>query len=178
MSLIQRLLLLPCLSPLLAALVVAGLNTGQPTDLRLLTWRSPRLPIGAWIAISAGGSALITALAALSTTAIAQPLRRQVHRPMGWSRREEGPGMPDPAPADHRPSSAQPFSSASAPQASGWPERDVRDPAPTVAVPFRVIKRGKPASSHAEGRASAQTKAAAATTPTEDDWDQPLSDDW
>lgn len=177
MSLIQRLLLLPCLSPLLAALIVAGLNTGQPTDLRLLTWRSPRLTIGAWIAISAGGSALITALAALSTTATAQPLRRQVHRSMGWSRREEEPGMPDPAPADHRPSSEQSFSSASPPQSSGWPERDVRDPAPTVAVPFRVIKRGKPASSHGAGKASTQTTAAAPTS-TEDDWDQPLSDDW
>ena len=84
MTRLQKLLLLPCLAPLAAALVVAGFNLRQPTALRLLTWRSGSLPIGAWIVLAAGGSALFTAVAALTAGTTVTPLRRQVHRPIGW----------------------------------------------------------------------------------------------
>lgn len=174
MNLLQRLLLLPCLSPLLAVLIVAALNTGQPTALRLLTWRSGRLPIGAWIAISASGSALFTALAALSTSAVAPPLRRQVHRSMGWEAKDEQAWRPESESTRQWRASPQ----AAPQQSSAWPERDLRDPAPTVAVPFRVIKRGKPASSHGPTQAPDHAPTAAASTMTDEDWDQPLSDDW
>ena len=65
-----------------------------------------------------------------------------------------------------------------------WPQRDVRDPAPTVSVPFRVIRTGRSskdsvAESDVKEKAvsqPAQTK----TTPTtvSDDWNQPISTDW
>ena len=45
MTRLQKLLLLPCLSPLAVALVVA-VELRQPTALRLLTWRSGNLPMG------------------------------------------------------------------------------------------------------------------------------------
>jgi hypothetical protein len=64
---------------------------------------------------------------------------------------------------------------------TAWPERDIRDPAPTVAVPFRVIQRGRQSGQ----RQSASTATAEdnisnveAQTTTADNWDQPLSDDW
>ena len=80
---LQKLLLVPCLSPFVVAVLVASLNSNQPTSVRFLTWRSSKLPIGAWIALASTGAALFSGLAAFSTSTGNQPLRRQVHRPMG-----------------------------------------------------------------------------------------------
>jgi len=52
MTAFQRLLLIPCLSPVVLMLLIATLNLGQPSSLRVLTWRLPPLPIGAWIAVA------------------------------------------------------------------------------------------------------------------------------
>ena len=194
MTRLQKLLLLPCLSPLAVALVVAGLNLRQPTALRLLTWRSGNLPMGAWIALAAAGSALFTAGASLTAGATATPLRRQVHRPIGWEREAEPtrrPGSEDwPRDADH--SEATPSTKPT----MVWPERDVREPAPTVSVPFKVVRRGSGPFSTASARGDSSVSSASssnnsteeetnpqtASTPTKglstDDWDQPLPGGW
>ena len=172
---LQKLLLVPCLSPLLMALTVASLNGTQPTSLRFLTWRSSKLPIGAWIALASTGAALFSGLAAFSASAGNRPLRRQVHRSMDWGRRDPGVWAQESEPAPftlHRQEMDRGPSTATA-----WPERDIRDPAPTVAVPFRVIQRGRqsgPPSSAAD-TVSSPMEAKANTT---DDWDQPPSEDW
>ena len=176
---LQKLLLLPCLSPLLVALFVATLNGSQPTSMRFLTWRSGKLPVGAWIALASSGAALLSGLAALSASAGNQPLRRQVHRPMGWDRsnRDEW----DPA---HEQAPFTPHRQANEPAkttATAWPERDIRDPAPTVAVPFRVIQRGRQSGerqSAPSATAEDNNSRAEAQAMTADDWDQPLSEDW
>ena len=194
MTRLQKLLLLPCLSPLAVALVVGGLNLRQPTALRLLTWRSGNLPMGAWIALAAAGSALFTAGASLTAGATATPLRRQVHRPIGWESDAEPAWRPRsedwPRDADH--SEATPSTNPT----MVWPERDVRDPAPTVSVPFKVVKRGAGPFSTASARGDSRVSSASssnrstelekkpetASTPTTglstDDWDQPLPGGW
>ena len=194
MTRLQKLLLLPCLSPLAVALVVAGLNLRQPTALRLLTWRSGNLPMGAWIALAAAGSALFTAGASLTAGATATPLRRQVHRPIGWEREAEPTWRPgsDDWPRDADPSEATPSTNPS----MVWPERDVRDPAPTVSVPFKVVKRGagpfstasargdssvssaSPSNSSTEKETNPQTASTPNTGLSTDDWDQPLPGGW
>ncbi len=189
MTPLQKLLLLPCLSPLAAALVVAGFNLRQPTALRLLTWSSGSLPIGAWIAIAAAGSALFTAGAALTAGTTVAPLRRQVHRPIGWDGDAEPfwrSGAEERAGGTNR-SQAAPASSPT----MVWPERDVRDPAPTVSVPFKVVKRGAgPFSASSASHRSSDSSASTANRPdtesvstpstdlSADDWDQPLPGGW
>ncbi|MGC6483730.1 MAG: hypothetical protein ACON4T_09255 [Synechococcus sp.] len=205
MTSLHKWLLLPCLSPLLAALVVAGLNWREPTALRLLTWRTGKLPIGAWIALAAVGSAVLTGGVALTSGRTIAPLRRQVHRPIGWDRESE-PLWPSEPDSDFSDAIPQP---KRAPMA--WPERDVRDPAPTVAVPFKVIKRRDFAADHssadhssadhsaaddlAADEGAADEGAADYAPPTSmargfdpptvqsvdegsDDWDQPLPGGW
>ena len=176
---LQKFLLVPCLSPVVVAVLVASLNGNQPTSLRFLTWRSSTLPIGAWIALASTGAALFSGLASLSASAGNQPLRRQVHRPMGWDRSNQNEWNPEPERSPFTPhrQTAEPERTA----ATAWPERDIRDPAPTVAVPFRVIQRGRQSGE----RQSAPTATAEdnissgeAQAITADDWDQPLSEDW
>jgi len=181
MTALQRLLLSAGLAPLLLMALVAGLNLRRSVSLRVLVWRSPALPVGAWIAIATGGGCALSCLAGLALQPGTAPLQRQVHRRQEADRPEAGwADMPWPGPepqANHR---ATPF-----------PERDLRDPAPTVAVPYRVIQRGTgraaeatapsptPAASTAEPpTASASSPAPSAAPSDHDDWSAVPSEDW
>ena len=121
MSLFQKLLLIPCLA-LLGLLIASGLNTGSSSQLQLLVWRTPSLPIGAWTALAGITGAGLSAASALLLLPSAPPLRRRSHQPLDTPMEQEWPQQ---APAP-------------------MPERDVRDPAPTVAVPYRVVQKGRP----------------------------------
>lgn len=134
---LRQLLLVPLLAPLLAVIVVGALNPKPAVRLRLLTFSSPPLPIGVWMMLAGAGGGLLSASATglALRSAGGGGLKRQVRLPLGsepawaaWS-----------APVDHE---ARP---ASDPQ---WPEtvmtgpsRAPGEPAPTVEVPFRVIRR-------------------------------------
>lgn len=135
---LHRLLLLPLLSPLLVTLLVAALNPSPTLALRLLTWQTPSLPIGLWMAAAAGGGAALSA----GATALAlrqggrSPLRRTVRRPdrleddtwsVPWVGRSEGRAAAAP-------------SATPSPAAAG-PSRAPGEPAPTVSVPYRVLHR-------------------------------------
>ena len=178
MTAFQRLLLIPCLSPVVLMLLIATLNLGQATSLRVLTWKLPPLPIGAWIAMATVLGSGVSAVGGLAMVTSRPVLRREVRRPA------TGPDVQEPWPREqpHQPRPAQP---------TPWPERDVRDPAPTVSVPFRVVHRGSQANSsptqakdsnpiqakeqHAN---SSATEAGGGAEADFDDWNQQIGDDW
>jgi len=154
---LRQLLLIPLLAPLLAVLLVGALNPRPAINLRLLVWSSPALPVGVWLMLAAAGGGLLSAMGAgLALRGTGPPLQRQV-------RRQSDPGW-DQAPA---PSPGAWESKA----ASAGPSRAAGEPSPTIAVPYRVIRRGA---------AAAPTARPAPTAPTvaTDDWDQPQSPDW
>lgn len=183
MSLLQRLLLLPLLSPLLAVLLLGALNPRPWVALRLLTWTSPAWPLGAWVAgAAAAGAALSSAAAglALQTGSPALNERRQVRRRPAddadtWNGFDEAPRSQRrsaaPSEATDTPASASPWS------AWAGPTRAAADPPPTVSVPFRVIRKGR-----STAAAAATTPSTAPSTPNPpavgDGWDSPSSDDW
>ena len=165
MALLQRLLLLPLLAPLVLVLLVGALNPRPNLTLRLLIWSTPALPIGAWIALAAGGGAgLSAAAAALALQTGPVSLRRQVRR----------------EPRDPVDSWQEPPQAAASPpprQAAG-PQRPPGDPAPTVAVPFRVIRKGGSAAVPEPATASTTATVTPQTTAVGDGWDSPAGDDW
>ena len=173
MSLLQRLLLLPLLSPLLAVLLVAAINPQPVVTLRLLTWISPALSLGVWIGgAAATGAGLSAAAAALALRSAGPPLqqrRRGRHRDDdqrsrdNWSAAAEGAA---PAPSDWSP----------------WagPSRAATEPAPTVSVPFRVIRKGA-------GRTEPTPPTATPTShgrdrpgnhPLDDGWGVAVAEEW
>jgi hypothetical protein len=160
---LHRLLLLPLLSPLLAVLVVATLNPKPVVRIRLLTWTSPSLPLGGWIAsaaaLGAGLSAAATGLALQQQEPEIQPRRQVRQRPENARQRDREP-MDDGGRWQSEPP-------------TGWagPSRGAADPAPTVSVPFRVIRKGRPSP-------SAQASPAATSSNASDDWNATVSDDW
>jgi hypothetical protein len=177
---LQRLLLLPLLSPLLAVLLVAAVNPRPWVSVRVLTWSSPTWPLGGWIATAAAlGAAISSAGAALALQGQAPGViaERQVRRrPNEPQRRAEASeaawsGWSEPEPA--RP----------APNERSWagPSRNPQDPAPTVSVPFRVIRKGAANSTPAAAAkptTSAPAAAPATSATSNADWDAPISDDW
>ena len=172
MFVLQRLLLLPLLSPLLAVLLVGAMNPKPAVSVRLLIWSSPSWPLGGWLAAAAGVGAAIsaggTALALQGQGTVVAP-RRQVRRrsdeqgddwqePRREPSRAEGPASPPPQ---------RPFAWAG-------PARSAGEPAPTVSVPFRVIRKGAAPAN----RPAAATSPAPASTDDNNDWNSPLSEDW
>jgi hypothetical protein len=165
-SLLRRLLLLPLLAPLLGCLAVAAINPRPVISLRFLTWRTPALPLGVWIAAAAGAGAGLSGLAtALALQeGVRPPTRRRVPIDPGAPRRRTPPRR-DPSPA------AEPAAGA-----APGPARSAADPPPTVSVPFRVIQRGGPA--QRAGAAPTSTPSAAAAPSADDDWSVPPTEDW
>lgn len=174
MPLLSRLLLLPLLAPLLAVLLIASLNPRPQLSLRLLTWTSPSLPIGLWLAAAGlGGAALSAAAQALALTQgeAAEPrrrtVRRQPERPAAWSqewdRDEDGPG-PGSRPGPDR---------GAAP-----PARPPGEPAPTLSVPFRVIRRAAARPPSPPAAEAPAANASGARVSVGDGWDAALGDDW
>jgi hypothetical protein len=122
MRLLRRMLAVVLLAPMLAVLIVAAANPRPSLSLRLLTWRSAPLPIGAWLGLGvAGGLALGGGASALAFTAARQGARRLAPR-----REQEAPGNPV---------------GFAPPREVAMPGRRAGDPAPTVTVPFRVVQR-------------------------------------
>ena len=170
MTVLRQLLLLPLLAPLLAVIVVGALNPKPAVSLRLLTYTSPALPIGVWMMLAAAGGGLLSA----GTTTLALRAgsgggsRRQVRLPLSsepaWSEpAARATGNPWATGNTATRSTDDPRAPQGADSVAAGPSRAPGEPAPTVEVPFRVIRR--PASSQAAS-ASAQ-----------DGWDE-ADDEW
>jgi len=195
--LLRRLLLLPLMSPLLAAAILGALNPTPVLRLRLLTWSSPPLPLGAWITGAALGGAVLSGAGA--SLALRQPpaaLRRRVRLERGtpgWettSPEAGGHRRPSPGPGRAAPrrdqDGAEIYARGSRPSEYGAataPNPAPGDPLPTMTVPFRVIRRpdgGRPhsAPAGAAGPRSRSPDGEPQSAVEADDWDSPANEDW
>jgi hypothetical protein len=172
----RRLLLVPLLSPLLAVMLVAALNPGPRVSLRVLTWQTPRAPLGLWLATAAlGGAALSGGAAGLALRGgPGRPGRRVVSRRTEewepWLQEPEGRRERPPEPRD-TPWRDPEARGRVAPAVSVAPARAPGEPAPTVVVPFRVLRRpGSPA------RSAPEREPVPVAGP--DDWADGASEDW
>ncbi|MEC8215251.1 MAG: hypothetical protein VX069_09295 [Cyanobacteriota bacterium] len=156
MSSLQRWLLVPCLAPLLGLLLTSALNNTGNTRLKLLIWRSPSLPIGAWTALAGLSGAGFSAISVLLLVQSNPPLRRQRHQPLERSRSETN--MPEVAAAP--------------------PQRDVRDPAPTVAVPYRIVQKPRPRQQSTSSGAATPSRPSDPTTQSSEGWGVDPDLDW
>jgi uncharacterized integral membrane protein len=194
--LLRRLLLLPLLSPLLVTLLVASINPRPQVTLRLLTWRSPALPIGAWIAgaavAGAGLSAAATALALQETGLRLQRRVRRSNQRAGYDGEPNGAmgswGEAEPArsrPRREQTGGGQERGRAGAPsEGIPWsgdlPARAPGEAAPTVSVPYRVIRRGeeRPFRSQPPFEAHGGARGGAPQPVAVDDWATTVSEEW
>ena len=157
--------------------MLAALNPRPPVALRLLTGRSAALPLGVWLAAGGAGGAALSAMAA--ALALRQGSSRPGRdgrvadnrsEPEGWSRwsAEPEPTHREPPPRRWAEPAAEP---------AAMPERPPGDPAPTVSVPFRVVRR-PPARPGPPAEPAAAHAGASGAGGDADDWDEGASDDW
>ena len=168
MTVLQQLLLIPLLAPLLAVLLLGAINPRPPVALRLLVWTSPALPLGSWIAAAA-----VTG-AGLSAAATTLALRQGLGGAMGGGQPQarSGPGeaaAASAATARHRPPSAG---------SGSGPSRAPGEPAPTVEVAYRVIRRPTGAPPQRDTTTQAPRAEPSGAQAVGDGWDQPLNDSW
>lgn len=161
MSMFQRLLLIPCLAPLLALLVLSATNVGDKTQIRLLVWETPPLPIGAWTALAGVGGAAGAALAAVLVSPVERPLNRQRRSPVQPEFDEKCFTANEPTPRSN---------------SNPGPERDVREPAPTVSVAYRVIQR--PSSAPPQSDTSSGASAVGSPSQEFSDWGDDPEANW
>ena len=182
MLLLQRLLLLPLLTPLFVVVLVGAINPRPVVALRLLTWTSPALSIGLWLSIAAGSGAAISAGATglalrLGPGARGLPTGRQTNRDEERHSRRQSSRPTSQAPEPHDDIWPESNSRSKGPSKTPFqagPSRTPGDPAPTVAVPFRVIRKAPTTQASAPPPHTPEAKA----TAVGDGWDQASSDDW
>ena len=160
MKLLQRLLLVPCLAPLLALLLISVSTPRTTSRLQILLWTSNPQPIGIWMALAGVGGAGLSGLAALLLMPAAPSLRRQLHQPVEPIRSSNDFD-------DQPPKGADPM-----------PERDIRDPAPTVAVPYRIIQRGESKSPSAPDVSEMKSEPVVSQGMSSRDWGDNPDQDW
>lgn len=153
----SRLLLIPCLAPLMMVLLLSAANRAPTLQLKVLTWTSPALPLGAWTALAATAGTTLSGLAAV----LMLPTRSRLQATRSGREVFEAD-----APRQQAERSAP----------SAMPQRDIRDPAPTVSVPFRVIQR--PSRTVQDPVAAPVEASAAAATTRMDDWGMDPDQDW
>ena len=137
MTLNKKILLIPSITPLLLVLIVSGLNLNKQVNIKLLTWRSPSLSLGVCMTLGGCTGALIAASAGMTMSSDQRSLRRKVNY------------MPNQS-NDNQSSSETAYRGEYSSSYSNdiqihdpLPERDLRDPYPTISVPFRVINNRK-----------------------------------
>lgn len=193
----RRLLLLPLLAPLLAACLTGALNPRPTVSLRLLVWQTPALPLGAWLAAAAAaGAALSGGAAGLALREPSPSLRRQVRRDPeatgsgSWQERgsatrerferesqQERSQWERAEPRRSR-QQWQADSIGEGEQARAWaagPTRQPGAPPPTVAVPYRVLRRREPI---AEPITQPMAQPMAQPIAVADDWGEAGGEEW
>ena len=156
---LRQLLLIPCMAPVVAVLILSVLNPGRAISVQILIWKSPVLPLGVWTAAGVSAGASIGAATALLLVPSGSSLRRKLRQPV-----HADPGVDVPRQKQPDPNLL---------------ERDVRDPAPTVAVPFRIVQQPSAGnarhSSKSAAKPSQQTREQGTST---DDWGTEIDQDW
>ena len=160
MKSLQRLLLVPCLAPLLAVLLIAASTTRSTSRIQLLVWKTGSQPIGVWIGLAGLAGAGLSGLSALVLMPQPPRLKRRLHQSMEPGQWAEAEASPPPRAADP------------------MPERDVRDPAPTVAVPYRVVQRRTSPSSDSSSSEEPSFEPKPSRSETVWDWGDDPDRDW
>ncbi len=133
MKLIHKLLLLPFLAPLIGVIAIALMNMNQPVKLKVLTWTSPKISIGKWMLIASTSSALLSFASSLSTQLIEYPNSK--NNEINKTEDSDYNSINNTINEDYDLYSRQRFHDL-----THAPERELRQPAPTVEVPYRVLR--------------------------------------
>ncbi len=138
---LKYLILFLCFSPLLASLYIAAINLNKPSKIRILTWQSSEQNIGTYIAIA---SLLGFSISSLNSLIF-------YYNPSNYSRKTTSKIDKDIYLENDSSNTNNSNSILEEIQVYNneinedeYLTRDIREPSPTISVPFRIIKRTQP----------------------------------
>ncbi len=119
-------------------MVVSSLNINKSTQIKLLTWTSPKISLGIITALASTSAASLAVGTTLLLNNKKLTLSRKVHINHNERFRQDFGGIKDNRDDFEETEFEHDFNSNDLDVA---PERNLRDPIPTVTVPFRIINR-------------------------------------
>ena len=132
---IRKLLLLFSATPVIIILLISILNINKPVRIKILTWTTPPIGLGILMTIGSFTGAVITASSINTLNSQNSEYKREVRLDPNSSRNDSDPLIEN--------ENTQMYNSDEFETNNDLntyiPERDIRDPTPTVSVPFRVI---------------------------------------
>ena len=135
MNITKRIILFTCVSPIIFILVLSLFNINKSVRLKLLTWTSPPVSLGILMTVGSLSSAIFSASSVLSLGSENYLFRRELH--IDPNLLADNDNQPPELDNDHEYTNER-FSSNNNVD-NFMPERDIRDPSPTVSVPFRIV---------------------------------------
>ena len=186
MKLSKRLLLSILLMPYFAINIIALSNLNKTTNLKLLTYSSPPISLGLLMLIGANSGAITISGLFISSNKKKTILKRKVHtNPTSNINDYE---VADPL-NKYNPTDQDEFTDQFSTEDINevFSNRDPRDPAPTVSVPYRVINRtsveidaNEYEYQHNNNDLSANNQEAEPNDLPQrlNDWDEGISDNW
>jgi len=181
MSSLKRLLLIPAIAPFILILSISSLNVNQRSRLRILIWTTPEISLGHSIAIAGCLSFFIGTLPYILIALPGYKTQRRLKIPINNS------NHPYSFESEVDDNVGQDLTS------SAYIQRDVREPLPTIAVPYKVINKNIKSTkkvnsnNYYQSNQSVGTKSSNTfdtdenTTNTEhtnNDWESNTSDQW
>ncbi len=136
MKYIGKALLTISVIPFFLILIISVLNRDPQVNLKFLTWKTPKVSLGLSIFIATTIGATYSATSAISSQSKSNSLRRTVH----INNQSLNYDDDDEFQAAHN--QYNDIDNEEEYNFEPSPQRDIRDPAPTISVPFRVKQRG------------------------------------
>jgi len=136
MNSIRKILIIPTLLPFLIVVFISVLNWEKKSNIRILTWTSPSFSLGLLMLTGTGIGATYSIIPALLTFHNKSGTRRKVKYEVDTKERAQI--YEDSYQEDYR--SYEQLNSEKYKYNSRL-ERDVKDPKPTISVPFRIIQK-------------------------------------
>ncbi len=175
------LLLTFSLSPLILIAIISLQNLNQPVKLKILIWNTPQLAIGHWIALGGSVGILFSSTFAINSSSLMY--RQNNNSKLNLDNYNE----------IHKPTDIPDFSeSKSSNESLVPPVRDLRDPAPTISVPWKVLNNSNDKYNYSSSNfideysseeienidLPDEPKRVSDNSDLVNDWDQQLEDDW
>jgi len=137
---LKKIVIIP--TSILAALTItiASLNNSNSSRINLLIWKSPKITLGSWIIISYTSGALLISSLSIILKSNKNRLKRKViyeKEPKDDYKYEIKDIYENNI---HEESSINDEEEII--NSRDFPERDINDPPPTIAIPYRIIKKG------------------------------------
>ena len=131
----KRIILFTCVSPILFILVLSLFNINKSVRLKILTWTSPPVSLGILMTVGSLSSAIFSASTVLSIGSENYSYRRELHIDPNLLRDNDNQFSE----LDNDQEYTNDNYGSNNNVGNFIPERDIREPSPTVSVPFRIV---------------------------------------